>query len=90
MRGFSLLSPLGHLQGSPGAEQLEQIVGETYQFPFRPHLLQSAQQEPSEPTPLFDLPEHRFQVLLPGGHVQVDTLDARLLLAAHSSSRCRR
>src|SRR5271157_2797579 len=54
------LASLRHLPGSPGAEQLEQIVGETYQFPFRSHLLQSAQQEPSEPTPLFDLPEHRF------------------------------
>src|SRR5208283_555474 len=54
------LDSSGHMQGSAGAEQLEQIVGETDQFPFRSHLLQSAQQEPSEPAPLFDLPEHRF------------------------------
>src|SRR5271157_5506256 len=54
------LASLRHLPGSAGAEQLEQIVGETYQFPFRSHLLQSAQQEPSEPTPLFDLPKHRL------------------------------
>ena len=35
-------------------------MGEADQFPFRSHLLQAAQQEPSKPAPLFDLPEHRF------------------------------
>src|ERR1035438_8928638 len=55
-----LVAPLRHLPGSAGAEQLEQVVGETDQFPFRSDLLQSAQQEPSKPTPLFDLPKHRF------------------------------
>src|ERR1035438_6564354 len=72
-----LVAPLRHLPGSAGAEQLEQVVGETDQFPFRSDLLQSAQQEPSKPTPLFDLPKHREVGLTAPEPVRPAPLDPR-------------
>jgi hypothetical protein len=54
---FSLLIS-AHLEGPPGSEQLEQIVGEADQLPFRLNLLKSTQQKPTETTPLLNLPEH--------------------------------
>src|SRR5438270_13107486 len=51
---------LSHFECPSGPEKLEKIVGEADQFPFRAHLLQPTQQEPTEPAPLFNLSEHRF------------------------------
>jgi hypothetical protein len=47
-------------QGTSIAPQLEQIVPQTYQAPFAPHLGQTSQQKTTEPTRLLDLTKDRL------------------------------
>lgn len=51
------------LERYPGAVQLQQVVRCTVQLPRRGHLVQPPQQKLSQPSSVFDLPEHRLHRL---------------------------
>ncbi len=58
---------LDYALGTPIPPQLEQIMRQAYQTPFTPNLLQTTQQEATEPTDFFDLTKHRFHDDLASG-----------------------
>ena len=58
---------LGGAWGTPIPPHLEPIMCQADQTPFAPDLLQTTQQEATEPTDFFDLTKHRFHDDLASG-----------------------